>query len=82
MFDTIADALDMANEKEKETYLMAEVTMENCCVMENRKGSIYDQPEDCKTFFAKIDETPLFIIKYKNLITRIHYCGGRPFEEH
>lgn len=81
MFDTIDDALKIANEKEKETYLMAEVKMENCCDMQKRKGTIYDQSESCKTFLAKMGGIQLYIIKYSSLITRIHYCGGRPFEE-
>lgn len=78
MFDTIVDALNLL--PNGETYLMAEVKMENFCNMDNNTDSIYNYGHS-KTFMAKFNNTPIFIIRYKSLITRIHYCGGRIFEE-
>lgn len=78
MFATIDDAMNLTP---NETILMAEVKMENFLDMQNQQKSIYHQPKWNKTFLAKVNNIPVFIIKYKSLITRIHYCGGKPFEE-
>lgn len=70
MFATIDDAMNLIP---NETILMAKVKMENFLDMQNQQKSIYRQPKWNKTFLAKVNNTPVFIIKYKSLITRIHY---------
>ena len=62
MYDTIEDAL--AQRKNGETYLMADVKMENFLSLENEVISIYEKHNDYKTFRGNYKNSPVYIIKY------------------
>lgn len=77
MFDTITDAKKSSiYGDDKETYLVADVYMKKYLQLNNDN---VDDHDFHRSFTGSVDGMTLFILKDPELIKRIHYCGGQPW---
>lgn len=82
LYDSITDALAIQPAKFHETYLAADVDMINLYRIHNNE-TIYSRsiPPLCKTIIGVKNGISYFIVLNRKLVTNIHYCGGKPWNE-
>lgn len=83
MYDTISDAIQAnPNNTTCETYLAADVYMRDYYRLED--GQNVDDSRISRrsqSFTGVVNGTTLYVLKNPDLIERIHFCGGKPWNE-
>lgn len=80
LFDSLEDAFQHFGKKE--TYLCADLKVDN--LGQFRQGQKLDSPglpRRYTSFHGKKKGIEFYVVKDKDLISNIHYCGGTPWNE-
>lgn len=81
MYDTITDAIQTnPTHKKTETYLAADAYMKYFCKLrDNQKINDQNVPRHFQSFVGVANGMTQFFLKNPQLIERIHFCGGKPW---